>query len=146
MKSLLLAASLAALALPAAAQTPSDLGRVTITGEAPRTIELPARYSRMWAGEFDNLQGTYDLSNGDTMAMMKRINRKFIQLGNGPRTEVVAVGDYDFVSLDQKYRVVLSEPVNGEVTGYLLIDTRRAGSPALSQNNIQVQSFRFAMN
>ena len=144
MKTLLLAAALSVLALPAAAQTPSDLGRVTITAEVPKTIELPAGYSRMWAGEFDNLQGTYDLSNGDTMAMTKRINRKFIQVGDGPRTEVVAVGDYDFVSLDRKYRVVLSEPVFGEVAGYLLIDTRQ-GSRELSHNAIEVQSFRFAM-
>lgn len=146
MKTLILAAAIAALALPVAAQTQSDLGQVTITREAPKTIELPAKYSRIWSGEFDNLQGTYDLSNGDTMAMVKRINRKFIQVGAGPRTEVVAVGDYDFVSLDQKYRVVLSEPMNGEVTGYLLIDTRRAGSPALSQSGIEVHPFRFAMN
>ncbi|NML61314.1 hypothetical protein HHL21_09535 [Massilia sp. RP-1-19] len=146
MKSLLFATALAVLALPAAAQTPSDLGRVTITGEAPKTIELPAKYSRVWAGEFDSLQGTYDLSNGDSMAMMKRINRKFIQIGDGSRTEVVAVGDYDFVSLDQRYRVVLSEPVNGEVTGYLLMDTRPAGSRDVAQSGIEVRSFRFAMN
>ena len=146
MKSLLLAAALSALALPVVAQTQSDLGRVTITAEAPKTIELPARYSRVWAGEFDSLQGTYDLSNGDTMAMMKRINRKFIQIGDGPRTEVVAVGDYDFVSLDQRYRVVLSEPVNNEVTGYLLMDTRPAGSRDVAQSAIEVRSFRFAMN
>lgn len=144
MKSLLLAAALAALALPAAAQTPSDLGQVTIRGEAPKTIELPAKYSRMWSGEFDNLQGTYDLSNGDTMAMTKRINRKYIKVGDAPRTEVIAVGDYDFVSLDKKYRVVLSEPVFGEVTGYLLIDTR-VGSRALSATPIEVQPFRFAL-
>jgi opacity protein-like surface antigen len=146
MKSLLLAAALSVLALPAVAQTQPDLGRVTITGEAPKTIELPANYSRMWAGEFDNLQGAYDLSNGDTMAMTKRINRKFIQVGDGPRTEVIAVGDYDFVSLNQKYRVVLSEPVHGEVTGYLLIDTRPLGSRDVAQSAIEVRSFRFAMN
>lgn len=145
MKSLLLAAALAALALPVAAQTPSDFGQVTIRGEAPKTIELPAHYSRMWSGEFDGLQGTYDLSNGDTMAMMKRINRKFIQVGNGPRTEVVAVGNYDFVSLDKRYRVVLSEPVDGEVTGYLLMDTRM-GSRDVAQKAVEVHSFRFAMN
>lgn len=146
MKSLLLAAALSVLALPAVAQSQSDLGRITITGEAPKTIELPAKYSRVWAGEFDTLQGTYDLSNGDTMAMVKRINRKFIQLGDGRRTEVIAVGDYDFVSVDERYRVVLSEPVNGEVTGYLLMDTRPEGSRDMAQNAIEVRSFRFAMN
>lgn len=145
MKTLLIAAAVAVLALPAAAQTPSDLGRVTITGEAPNTIALPAKYSRMRTGEFDNLQGVYDLSNGDTMAMRKSINRKYIKVGDAPRTEVIAVGDYDFVSLDEKYRVVLSEPVMGEVTGYLLIDTRK-GSRALSQKPLEVVPFRFALN
>ena len=145
MKSLVIAAALATFALPAAAQTPSDLGQVTITRDAPRSIELPATYSRMRSGEFDSLQGVYDLSNGDTMAMTKRINRKFIQVGNGSRTEVIAVGDYDFVSLDQKYRVVLSPPVDGEVTGYLLIDTRK-GDRSLSQAPIAVHPVRFAMN
>ena len=145
MKSLVLAAAFATFALPAAAQTPSDLGQVTITREAPRSIELPAKFSRMRSGEFDSLQGVYDLSNGDTMSMMKRVNRKFIQVGDGRRTEVIAVGDYDFVSLDKKYRVVLSEPVDGEVTGYLLIDTR-IGERALSQAPIEAIPVRFAMH
>lgn len=145
MKTLIVAAALAALSMPVAAQVPPDLGQVTITREAPRAIELPAKYSRMRTGEFDNLQGVYDLSNGDTMAMTKRINRKYIKVGDAPRTEVIAVGDYDFVSLDEKYRVVLSEPVMGEVTGYLLID-RRKDSRALSQTPLEVVPFRFALN
>lgn len=145
MKTLLLAATLAALALPVAAQAPPDLGQVTITRDAPRTIELPAKYSRIRAGEFDNLKGTYDLSNGDTMTMTKTINRKYIKVGDGPRTEVIAVGDYDFVALNEKYRVVLSEPVFGEVTGYLLIDTRK-DPRALSQKPLDAVPFRFALN
>lgn len=145
MKSLVLAAALATFALPAAAQTPSDLGQVTITREAPRTIELPTKFSRMRTGEFDSVQGVYDLSNGDTMAMMKRLNRKFIQVGKGARTEVIAVGNYDFISLDEKYRVVLSAPVDGEVTGYLLIDHRK-GDRALSQAPLEVHPVRFALN
>lgn len=145
MKSLLLAAALAALALPVAAQTPSDFGQVTIKGEAPRTIELPANYSRTRSGEFDSLKGVYDLSNGDTMSMTMSVNRKYIKVGGAPRTQVVAVGDYDFVALDKRYRVVLSEPVNGEVTGYLLMDTRM-GSRDVAQKAVEVHSFRFAMN
>ena len=145
MKSLVLAAALAILALPAAAQTPRDMGQVTITGDAPRSIELPANYSRHRSGEFDSLQGVYDLSNGDTMAMTKRLNRKFIQVGKDTSKEVIAVGNYDFVSLDKKYRVVLSEPVDGEVTGYLLID-RRVGDRALSQASIEVHPVRFAVH
>lgn len=143
MKTLLLAAAVAVLALPAAAQTPRDLGQVTIRGEAPSTIELPANYKRMWAGEFDNLQGAYDLSNGETMAMTRKYNRKYIKIGDRPRAEVVAVGDYDFVSLDQNYRVVLSEPDRGEVTGYVLMRVRPAGS--LSQTGSEVQTARFAV-
>ena len=144
MKSLLLAAALAALALPAAAQTPGDLGRVTITGQAPDTIQLPAKYSRFWSGEFDNVQGSYDLSNGEEMAMTKRMNRKYIKIGDRQRAEVIAASDYDFVSLDEKYRVVLSEPVNGEVTGYVLMKVQPT-SRELSQSPIEVQSFRFAV-
>lgn len=143
MKTLLLAAALAALAFPAAAQTPRDLGQVTITGEVPSTIELPANYKRMWAGEFDNLQGAYDLSNGETMAMTRKYNRKYIKIGDRPRAEVVAIGDYDFVSLDENYRVVLSEPNRGEVTGYVLMKVRPQGS--LSQTGPEVQAMRFAV-
>lgn len=144
MKSLLLAAAIAALALPVAAQAPPDLGQVTITRQAPDTIKLPARYSRFWSGEFDSVQGAYDLSNGDTMAMTKRMERKYIKVGNRPRVEVVAVGDYDFVSLDEKYRVVLSEPRNGDVTGYVLMKVPTS-SREISQGPVEVQSFRFAV-
>lgn len=144
MKTLLFAAALAAIAFPAAAQTPRDLGQVTITREAPSTIELPANYKRMWSGEFDNLQGAYDLSNGDTMFMTRTFNRKYIKIGDRPRAEVVAVGDYDFVSLDQNYRVVLSEPDRGEVTGYVLMKVRPA-SGSLSQTGSEAQTVRFAV-
>ena len=143
MKTTLLAAALAVLAFPAAAQTPRDLGQVTITRDAPNTIELPARYSRMWAGEFENLQGGYDLSNGETMNMTMKYNRKYIRIGDRPRTEVIAVGSYDFVSLDQNYRVVLSEPDRGEVTGYVLMKVRPAPG-SLSQTGSDVQTVRFA--
>lgn len=143
MKHLLIAAALVAVALPAAAQTPRDLGQVTITREAPNTIQLPANYKRMWSGEFDSVQGAYDLSNGETMSMTRKYNRKYIKIGDRPRAEVVAIGDYDFVSLDQNYRVVLSEPVFGDVTGYVLMKVPAA--QGLSQAGTEVQTVRFAV-
>ncbi|MGZ8303574.1 MAG: hypothetical protein ACXW2U_13455 [Telluria sp.] len=145
MKRLLFLSGLAAaIAFSPVASAQTDMSTVTIP-RAPETIELPAKYSRMWAGEFDTLLGTYDLSNGDTLTLTKRVNRKFIQVGDMPKTEVVAVNDYDFVALDKRYRVVLQEPTFGDVTGYLLIDRRLTGRDSLSQNMPSaIQSFGFA--
>ena len=110
MKSLLLAAALAALALPPPHSARPTSDRSPSRARRPKPLSFPPNTAGSGAGEFDNLQGSYDLSNGDTMAMTKRMNRKFIKVGDRPQVEVIAAGDYDFVSLDEKYRVVLSEP------------------------------------
>ncbi|RJG14555.1 hypothetical protein [Massilia cavernae] len=133
----------AAMAFSPVALAQSDISKVTIP-RVPETIELPAKYSRIWAGEFETLLGSYDLSNGDTLTLTKRVNRKYIQVGDMPKAEVVAVNDYDFVALDKRYRVVLQEPMFGDVTGYLLIDRSKTMSRDLSSIEPQIQSYGFA--
>ena len=140
---LFLSGLVAAISFGPVAVAQSDMSRVTIP-RAPNTIELPSTYSRMWAGEFDTLLGTYDLSNGETLTLTKRVNRKFIQVGDKPKAEVIAVNDYDFVAVDKRYRVVLQEPVFGDVTGYLLID-RRMDRGDLSMTEPKVEYYGFAM-
>lgn len=120
MKNLILVSSLAAAIFGASAQAPPEMSTVTIP-RGPLTIELPERYSRMYDGGFESVLGSYDLSNGQTMTLTKRVNRKYVQIGDGPKTEVIAAHDYDFVALDKKYRVVLQEPQFDEVQGYVLI-------------------------
>lgn len=120
MKNLILVSSLAAVMFGASAQAPPAMSTVTIPA-GPQTIELPERYSRMYDGGFETVVGTYDLSNGQVMTLSKRINRKYVRIGDGPKSEVIAAHDYDFVALDKKYRVVLQEPEFDEVRGYVLI-------------------------
>lgn len=123
-------ASAFALILPASvAQVPApDLGTVRVPAYSSQ-IELPSKYSRIWLGEFANVAGTYRLVNGQLMELSMRGNRKFVRVGSAPRTEVIAVGDYEYVALSREVRVVLFDPDGGDMIGYVSL-ARRPDSTA----------------
>lgn len=142
MKHLFLLSSLAALTFAVSAQTAPDVGEVRIPGPALR-IDLPASYSRIWLGGFDNVRGTYDLSNGQDLRLWMRGNRKYAQIGDMPVREVVATNNYEYVALDKQLKIVLTEPLFGDIKGYLLMVLPRPDDQ-LSMGSPEIQSFEFA--
>lgn len=142
MKHLFLLSSLAALTFAASAQTQPDLGEVRIPAPVLK-IELPAQYSRVWLGGFDEVRGNFDLSNGQDLRLWMRGNRKFAQIGDMPVREVIATNKYEYVALDKQLKIVLSEPEFGEVKGYLLMVVPSMPDQ-LSLGTSEVRSFAFA--
>jgi hypothetical protein len=143
MKRLVLLSLLAGLSLGAAAQSsPDNLGSVKIP-LPPASITLPEHASRIYLGGFDTLLGVYDMSNGQTMRLSMRGIRKYAEVGNLPKTEVVATNEYEFVGVNRTFKISLTEPLFGYVKGSVLIATP---SPSLSGEpaGVQYQTLAFA--
>lgn len=114
MKRLLIPTLLGFLALAATAQTQPD-SEVRIRGSQ---IEVPAQPFRMWQSDFDVYAGEYDLSNGETMKLISRGTKMYAEIGDRPRTEVLAAKHNEFVAIDRQFKMTLArhwDDVSGEV-------------------------------
>lgn len=125
MKRLLIPTLLGLLALGATAQTQPD-SAVRIHGSQ---IELPAQPYRMWQSDFDIYAGEYDLSNGETMKLVSRGTHMYAEIGDRPRTEVLAAKHNEFVAVDRQFKMTLARQW-GDVTGEVLL--RAPGSSSLA--------------
>jgi hypothetical protein len=119
MKRLILAAALIALPAAAFAQSQVAVDEIRISGAASR-IELPDQLRNVWADEFDQVKGTYRLSNGKTMQLGMWGNRMYAKVDGMPRTQLVAATPYMFVGLDRSMRIRITDidsagPINAEV-------------------------------
>lgn len=126
MKRLLLATVLGVLTLGASAQTGND-NAVMIRGYQ---IELPAKPIHMFPGDFDAYKGTYDLSNGESMVLRSFGHHIYAEIGDRPRTEMVAAAPNVFVAVDRQFKMTLSAPDFGDVTGELLLVVPRRTAQA----------------
>jgi hypothetical protein len=121
MKHLFLLSLLAACWPVAVAQQPSEkIDSVTIASPG-RTISLPAQVSRVYRGGFDELVGEYAMSNGQTMILRTKGNRKYAIIAPWAPIEVVSTAEYEFVGLQKQLKIMLSEPGLGGVTGTMLL-------------------------
>jgi hypothetical protein len=118
MKRLLLASLLGTLALAATAQSQSGDTSVTVPGHP---IQLPSQPHRLMPGDFDAFKGAYEMSNGDTMVLRQYGRKIFADVGERPRTELIASARNEFVSVDQQLKMTLNGHDDGQVTGELLM-------------------------
>jgi|GEM_PF-6902084 hypothetical protein len=132
MKTLILASVLSAAAIGAVAQpvpqpapvqqqtsemqqTQDDSSSVvTITGKGP-TIDLPAYAHSMTAGEYSRYAGSYELANGDSVALFSRGLKKYAKLHGGAWHEMVAASDASFVAKDRKLKVTFIADEDGRI-------------------------------
>ena len=122
MKRLLLATCFGTLALAATAQTEPEDTSVRIPGYQ---IQLPAQPHRLMPGDFNDFKGAYDMSNGDTMVLRQYGRKMFVEVGDGPRTEIIAAARNEFVSVDQQLKMTLNKQDDGLVSGEMLIAAPR---------------------
>lgn len=131
MKKLILVAALGALSALASAQTQPAVEEVRISANLAR-IELPDELRNVWQDEFDQVKGTYRLSNGKTMQLSMWGNRMYAKIDGMPRSQLVAASPYVFVGLDRQMRVRIhdveaSGPIKADV---LLLTSSLADSTA----------------
>lgn len=123
MKRLIYLAVLATLSAGAGAgaQSPAAVEAVHISGAMPR-IELPEQIRNVWYDEFDQLKGTYYLSNGKTMQLSMWGNRMYAKIDGMPRSQLIAVTPYVFVALDEKMKITIdNNPASDRINAELLL-------------------------
>jgi hypothetical protein len=110
----------ALLALPglAVAQTAPPVEEIRISAALER-IQLPDQLRNSWPDQFEQVQGTYYLSNGKTMALSTWGNRIYAKIDGMPRSQLVAASPYEFVGLDRHMRIKIS---NAEGSGPIQAD------------------------
>jgi hypothetical protein len=119
MKKFILVAALGAFSALASAQTQPAVEEVRISANFAR-IELPDELRNVWQDEFDQVKGTYRLSNGKTMQLSMWGNRMYAKIDGMPRAQLVAASPYVFVGLDRQMRVRIhdveaSGPIKADV-------------------------------
>lgn len=134
MNKLMLAVMLGALPGAVAAQPGPSVDEVRITRPLDR-IELPRERRNVWADEFDQVKGTYYLSNGKTMQLSMWGNRMYARIDGMPKSQLVAVSPYVFVALDEKLKISIDD--QGDVARnhaeILMIVPRVAGTTIINE-------------
>ena len=110
------------------AQPQSAVNEIRIAGALNR-IELPRELRNVWHDEFDQVKGSYHLSNGKTMQLEMWGNRMYAKIDGMPRAQLVAASPYTFVGLNRQMRIDISDidsagPINAEI---LLVGPALAG-------------------
>ncbi len=118
LKRFFLAICLGAVALTATAQTAPEDAAVRIPGYR---IALPQQPYRLMPGDFNDFKGAYAMSNGQTMVLRQYGRTLFAEIGDEPRTEIIAVARNQFVSVDEQLRMTLNRSFDGLVNGELLM-------------------------
>lgn len=109
MKKIILFVALGALSASAAAQTQPSSSEVRISGPALQ-IALPPLLRNAWPEQFDQVAGTYYLSNGKTMQLSSWGNRMYAKVDGMDRAQLVAASPYEFVGLDRQIKIAIRNP------------------------------------
>lgn len=131
MKKLILAFALGAMAIGASAQTEQVVEEIRISAGLAR-IELPEELHNVWQTEFDQVAGTYRLSNGKTMQLSMWGNRMYAKVDGMPKRQLAAVTPYIFVARDLQMKIRISNiESTGPITAELMMaEPYVAGAPA----------------
>ena len=117
MKNLVLIAILGALSLTAMAQ---GGGSETVTISGAKT-DLVQQSRPMSSSEFSQFAGSYELSNGNSLALFTRGQTKYAAVHGGAWHEIVATSSNSFIAKDKKLQMTINHNANGDVSGELLM-------------------------
>jgi hypothetical protein len=118
MKNLVLISILGVLSLTAMAQTGNNSETVTISGAKPGLLHQSVPMS---PGEFSQFTGSYELSNGNSLAIFSRGQLKYAAVHGGEWHEIVATSSNSFIAKDRKLQMRIDHNANGDVSGELLM-------------------------
>lgn len=136
MKRLLLSISLGVLSLAATAQDSGTSVRVPAY-----VIEVPAQPIHMFPGDFDKYKGSYDLSNGESMTLRQVGSHIYADVGDRPRTEMVATTRNSFVAVDRQFKMTLQgSGYDGNLSGEMLLTTPASAAQQASGVTTEVVS------
>ncbi len=114
MKKIALLSFLGLMTLAANAQNAPQDSRVTISGAKSETAE---QVRAMPADEFKRFAGSYELANGNSLALFTRGLKKYAALHGEAWHEIVATSANSFVAKDSQLRIDIYRAENGTVSG-----------------------------
>ena len=120
MKTLFAASILGLAAVAAVAQPASDDNTVTITSNQ-RVIALPDAPRAMSAQEFGSYTGSYELADGNSIALFTRGGVKYAAVHGQGAHALVAKNDNTFVARDRQLAVTIEKSADGKVSGEVLM-------------------------
>ena len=118
-----------AYAAPQTEQPESTLGEIQVRAAVPVYKMTPA--------QVDDVKGSYVMDNGTALKITQEHHRLYAQLGQRHVTEMVAVGENRFISLDQRMvmeyqpiafgdQIVLTYPADLDVASSPMVTVRLA--------------------
>ncbi|HEY8097325.1 MAG TPA: hypothetical protein VIE65_14690 [Methylobacter sp.] len=141
---IIVASILSMIAINAIAQPVTDSNTVTITAKGP-VIVLPARTQAMSPGEFGQFAGSYELANGNSIALFSRGLKKYAALHGEAWHELVAVAGNSFVAKDRQLKVTLDRNDDGEVSGgevFIVVPADRISKNSPRKQQVQSVAMR----
>ena len=134
-----LIATLALVSFAASAQPPGEGNTVTITGNQ-RAIALPDSPRGMDALEFEKFAGSYEMANGNSIALFVRAGIKYAALHGEAAHALVAKNDNTFVAKDGQLEVTLDKDDSGKVSGEVLmtVPAEKVAGGAVQQHVVNV--------
>ena len=118
MKTIAMLSFLGLIALTSNAQTTSGDAQVTISGAKSASAETTRGMS---ADQFNQFAGSYELANGDSLALFTRGLKKFAALHGEAWHELVATSANSFVAKDHQMKIDIVREENGVVHGDLYL-------------------------
>lgn len=132
MKRLVAAGSLLAFALTAYAQSTGDQ---TVLVPASKAIQR----SYMSPDEFNKYKGSYDLSNGKTLYLIRKHTRMFARVDEQSEHEITRSGNGEFLALDGKMSMNLVFAPDESVSGQLSYIEESPAVAGVAPKLIQIQ-------
>lgn len=129
MKKIALLVALCAISLTSLAQTAPKDETITISGSKTEANQTRA----MRPDEFSKFTGSYELANGDSLALFSRGLKKYAALHGEAWHEIVATSDNSFVATDQQMKIEIYREDNGMVHGNLYLP--KAGMQTADSGN-----------
>jgi hypothetical protein len=118
MKNFVLLTLLGAMALTSAAQSASKDETITISGTKSETVQA---VRPMAPDEFVQFTGSYELSNGNSLALFSRGLKKYAALHGEAWHEIVATSGNSFIAKDHQLKIDIYREDNGLVHGDLYL-------------------------
>jgi hypothetical protein len=114
---------------------------VNISG-VPLNRDVMQHATQMSESDFAKFKRTYELANGNTLALFNRNDMKYAKLADGVWHSIVATGPNSLASKDHQLKMEINLQEDETVSGYLVMP---ATAPSVADNGaIEYQTVKVA--
>jgi hypothetical protein len=145
MKTIILCTLLSSISFAVLAQSDappsSDTPSITIGAKLPK-YDLTQGVRQMQPDEFGKYVGSYELSNGKSLSLFLRGQKKYAMIDDEAMHEIVATRANTFVAKDQQLMMTIDRKEDGDAGGEVLFVTAQPQTVPQAQPVAQVSSHK----